>query len=567
MAKSSVKQLNKRTVLYNSGQTPPFKVLLASSLQHMIILLSMGMAVPVTIANAAGLDLRLSGTLLASALFITGLTTILQSSRSRLCGSGYMGFAAADSASISACILAISVGGIPLALGMTIFSGVLGFILSLFVYKLRRFFPAELTGTMIFILGINLIPIAVGKFLGSSSDAECRCAHFTVSVFTFLVMLACTLFIKRLKPYAVLIGIVSGCVLSAILGLIDFGALNQISNQNILAFPIYPELSYSFDAKVMMPFVVISIATLIDNIGDLSACQSADDPDMKKADWKALEGGIRAISLGNILSGLIGGPMMSTASANIGIATACGITSRKVAYLTGGMLALLSFFPGITSFFALIPLPVLGATLLYSGCYIMAGGFSVLSECVLDDKKIFSVFLSISFAISTLIPDLYAFLPEAISEIFVSPMVMGVSVLLITTIANRIGTKKVFAFESAIAPSNIIILNEEIERVCSQKKAERKLIRKIQISVDSLCESIYEVVPDARMQITIKFDSQQLCIHAESCNGNFPQDFLRVDDSPEKASDICLMILDNIYDSVETRVSDGKFTVDLAVEL
>lgn len=567
MAKNSVKQLNKRTVLYNSGQTPPFKVLLASALQHMIILLSMGMAVPVTIANAAGLDLRLSGTLLASALFITGLTTILQSSRSRLCGSGYMGFAAADSASISACILAISVGGIPLALGMTIFSGVLGFILSLFVYKLRRFFPAELTGTMIFILGINLIPIAVGKFLGSSGDAEYRSAHFVVSVFTFLVMLACTLFIKRLKPYAVLIGIVSGCVLSAILGLIDFGALNQISNQNILAFPIYPELSYSFDAKVMMPFVVISIATLIDNIGDLSACQSADNPDMKKADWKALGGGIRAISLGNILSGLIGGPMMSTASANIGIATACGITSRKVAYLTGGMLALLSFFPGITSFFALMPLPVLGATLLYSGCYIMAGGFSVLSECVLDDKKIFSVFLSISFAISTLIPDLYAFLPEAISDIFVSPMVMGVSVLLITTFANRIGTKKVFAFESAIAPSHIIVLNEEIERVCSQKKAERKLIRKIQISVDSLCESIYEVVPDARMQITIKFDSQQLCIHAESRNGNFPQDFLRVDDSPEKTSDICLMILDNIYDSVETHVSDGKFTIDLAVEL
>lgn len=56
MAKSAVKQLNKRTLLYNSGQTPPFKILFASALQHMIILLSMGMAVPVTIAKAAGLE-------------------------------------------------------------------------------------------------------------------------------------------------------------------------------------------------------------------------------------------------------------------------------------------------------------------------------------------------------------------------------------------------------------------------------------------------------------------------------------------------------------------------------
>ena len=259
--------------------------------------------------------------------------------------------------------------------------------------------------------------------------------------------------------------------------------------------------------------------------------------------------------------------MMTTSSANIGIATACGITSRKVAYLTGGMIAFLSFFPGITNFFALIPSPVSGAVLLYSACYIMAGGLSVLSECALDDKKIFSVFLSISFAISTLIPDLYKFLPKAIYDIWVSPMVMGVSVLLITTFANRIGTKKVFSFESATSPSNISILNEEIENICSQKGTERKLMRKIQISVDSLCESIYEMVPDANLQITIKFDSQQLCIHAESNNGKFPEDFLCSGDSSEESSDICLMILHNIYDSVETHVADGKFMVDLAVDL
>lgn len=567
MAKSTVKQLNKKTLLYNSEQTPPFKILFTSALQHMIIILSMGMAVPVTIANAAGLDLRLSGTLLASALFIIGLTTILQSSRFRLCGSGYMGFAAVNSASLSACILAVNAGGIPLVLGMTIFSGVLGLILSLFVYKLRRFFPGELTGTMIFILGINLIPITFHNFLGNSMHGEFCLANFTVSVFTFLIMLACALFIKSLKPYAVLIGIVSGCILSAILGVIDVGTLSQLSKQNILAFPVYPELSYSFDAKVIMPFVVISIVTLIDNIGDLSASQSADNPELKKADWKAIRGGIRALSLGNILSGLIGGPVMTTSSANIGIATACGITSRRVAYLTGGMIALLSFFPDITSFFALIPLPVLGAILLYSVCYIMAGGLSVLSECVLDDKKIFSVFLSISFSISTLIPDLYEFLPKAISDVLVSPMVMGVSVLLITTFVNHIGRKKEFSFESAIAPSNISVLNEEIEHVCNQKGTERKLMRKIQISVDSLCESIYEVVPDAKLQITIKFDSQQLCIHAESSHEAFPEGFLDSGDPSEESSDICLMILHNIYDSVETRVTDGKFTVDLAVDL
>ena len=567
MANNDVKQLNKRTVLYNANQTPPISVLIVSALQHMIIILSIGMAVPITIAKVAGLNLQMSGTFLASALFAVGISTILTSSKHRLFGSGFMGFAAVNSAALSACVIAIETGGLPLMFGMTIFSGVLNFVLGSFTYKLRRFFPAELTGTMIFILGLNVVPIALGNFLGSKDGMEFNPRHILIALITFLIMLTCTLFIKQLKPYAVLIGIVSGCALSIALGEIDLSALDQISNQSIVALPIYPERSYSFDTNVILPFIVISVSTLIDNIGDLSAGQSANNPDLKRADWKSIEGGVRAFSLGNVLSGLIGGPVLTSSSANIGIASATGNTSRKVAYLAGIMLAVLAFFPGLTGIFALVPVSVLGAILMYSACYIMAGGFSVLSECVMDDRRIFSVFLSICFAVSTLIPDLYSFLPDNLEKILVSPMVMGVIVLLITTIATRIGTKKVFSFESAVSPSNIMVLNEEIEKVCCQKGTERSLMRKIQISVDSLCESIYEVAPGATVKITIRYDPQQLHICAESRGGVIEQADLNTESATEGSFYICMMILENIYDTVKTRISDGNLIVDLSLDL
>lgn len=558
---------NKREILYNSNQTPPMTILILSSIQHMILLLSMGMAVPVSIAHVAGLDLNETSSLLAASLFATGLSCIIQTLPFRQIGSGYMSFSAANSASLSACILAAQIGGIPLVLGMTVFSGILRLILGSFTFKLRRFFPAELTGTMIFILGISLVPTALNNFLGSSISVGHDSAHIYVALITLIFMISCTLFIKALKPYAALIGIVFGFMLSAVTGVFDVGSIDQIANRSIIAIPVFPKLSYSFDVRVLIPFIVITISTIIDNIGDFTAGQNMDNPNFKKPDWKSIEGGIRGNAIGTIMSGLIGGPAMTTSTANIGIAGACGITSRKVVYLAGALLMAVAFFPGLTGLLALIPMPVLGAILLYSGCYIMAGGFSILSECVIDDRRIFSVFLSIFFSISTLVPGLYSFLPEKVSMILVTPMVMGVCVLLLTTVPGRIGRKKTFSFECAVSPVNIITLNEEIENVCRRFGTERKLMRKLQISLDSLCESVYDAEPDAKMQYSIYYDSVELRVHTQTRDAVFLDDASYKEESFEDVFGISLMILGNIYDSVETKIVDGNLVVDMRVDL
>lgn len=106
----------------------------------MIILFSIGVAVPLTIAHAARLDLYKSGALLAAALFVIGLTCIFNTLRNRFFGSGFLCFSAANSASLSACIIAAHIGGIPLVLGMIIFSGLLSLFLGTFIYRLRCFF-------------------------------------------------------------------------------------------------------------------------------------------------------------------------------------------------------------------------------------------------------------------------------------------------------------------------------------------------------------------------------------------------------------------------------------------
>lgn len=562
MAKSetSKKLGSRKAPLYTSSQVPPAAPLFFSSLQHMLLILSLGMAMPVSIARTAGLDLNLSGSLLSAALFCMGFSCILQTLKTRFIGSGYQSMSVADSAALSACILAAEIGGIPLVLGMTIFSGVLRFILGSFTFKLRRFFPAEVTGTMIFILGINLVPTALKNFLGTSGDPM----HLLVALLTLLFMLSCTLFLKPLKPYTALLGILFGFILAAVTGVFDLHSLDAVRQQSIVALPIYKELSYSFDLRALIPFTVVTVAGIVDNIGDYSACQSADDPNFKKPDWRSIESGIRGNALGTTLSGLLGGSIQSTATTNIGIAGASGITSRVVAYLAGGMLMAASFFPALTSLLSLIPTPVLGAVLLYSGCYIMAGGFSALSECVMDDRRIFTVFLSVFFAISTLIPNLYAFLPESVSTILVSPMVMGVCVLLVTTLLSRIGTKKVFTFSVGVGPLDIVAMNEEIEKVCRQRGTERALMRKMQISLNSLCEGLYEASPETVLECTITYDPQQIKLHLESKNATLPNGF---EDGEEGTFGVTMMILRNMFETVKVRRERSQITIDLNADL
>lgn len=562
------KKLNSRkTVLYSSNQRPSAVPWFFSSLQHMLLILSLGMAMPVSIARVAGLDLNLSSSLLAAALFSMGVSCILQTIRTRFVGSGYQGMSVADSAALSACILAAEIGGVPLVLGMTIFSGILRIVLGSFTFKLRKFFPAEVTGTMIFILGINLVPTALKNFLPAVAGGVYNPMHLLVAVLTMLFMLACTLFIKPLRPYTALLGILFGFIFSAITGIFDPESFSLVREQAIVALPVYSKLSYSFDFKVLIPFVVVTVAGVVDNIGDFSACQSADDPNFKKPNWKSIEGGIRGNGLSSVFSGLIGGPIQSTATTNIGIAGASGITSRAVAYLTGAMLMLVSFFPGITGVLSLIPTPVLGAVLLYSGCYIMAGGFSALSSCVMDDRRIFTVFLSIFFAISTLVPNLYSFLPESVSTILVSPMVMGVCILLITTLISRIGTKKMFAFIAGVRPLDILSLNDEIENVCREHAVERNLMRRIQVSIDSLCEGIYEIDPEIKLQYTIRYDQQQIKIHIENCEGMLPEFAAGEDGASESTLDVTMMILQNMFDEVRTHFSNGRMILDLNADL
>ncbi len=555
----------RKKILYSADQTPPKGVLILSSLQQMLVLISIGMAVPVSVARIAGLDLLHSSSFLAASLLCMGVASIVQTFPGKFLGSGYQSFSACDSAAISACVLAAELGGIPLVLGMTVYSCILRFVLGSFAFRLRKLFPAEVTGTMIFILGINLIPTSFKYFIGTGGFDP---MHLVVAGATLLFMLACSLFIKPLKPYSALAGVAFGYLLSIATGVFDISSFSVIRERSVVALPIYAELSYSFDVRMLVPFFIISIAGIVDNIGDFTAVQAANDPNMKKTDWRSIERGIRGGSLASGIIALLGGAAQSTSTANIGIAGASGITSRKVAYVAGGMLIVVSFFPGVMSVLSMIPEPVLGAVLMYSMCYIMSGGFSTLMSLELSDRRIFTVFLSIAASVSTLIPGLYDFLPKSVSDVLISPMIMGVIVLMVTTLFCRIGTHKKFEILTEIDATGVKALNEQIDNVCCKWNTQLAMTRQIKAALNAVCEGVFEQDGNAKLRCVIRYDTLQVKMHIETDEiGEVDAENITVLPSEPTSLSIALAMLPKLFDNVNVKWKDGALIADMSEDI
>ena len=102
-------EYKKKTILYSAAQTPPKGPLFFSSLQHMLLVVSLGMALPIAIGRTVGLDLTLSTSLLSAALFSMGITGILQTLPNKYIGSGFQSLSASDSAALAACVMAAQI--------------------------------------------------------------------------------------------------------------------------------------------------------------------------------------------------------------------------------------------------------------------------------------------------------------------------------------------------------------------------------------------------------------------------------------------------------------------------
>jgi xanthine permease XanP len=378
-------------------------------------------------------------------MIAAGLATILQSIKRGPLGSGYLCPHLVGPSYLSASIQAAWLGGLPLLFGMTMVAGFFEALFSRVVRRLRVLFPTEVTGLVVLMVGIALVPLGASKFLGiETEDAIIDASDVIVAVITLGLMIGINIWSRgRIRLYCVLIGMAVGYLISYPFGILGSADIARVWRAPFIALPDRSHISWSFDVSLLVPFLIASLASSLKTVGDLMTTQKVNDDAWVKADMKSISGGLLADGIGCMFSGMLGGLGTSTSSSNVGMSAATGATSRRIAISAGCLFILFAFLPKLSALFSIMPQPVMGAILVFVTSFMVIAGIQIILTTKLDTRKTFVIGISLIFGLSVdILPELYRNIHPWLRPLFSSSLTLSTILAIVLTQLLRIGTAK-----------------------------------------------------------------------------------------------------------------------------
>ena len=502
-------------LIYGLDESPALGTTLLLGLQH-ILALSSAFVFPVILLQETGILPEQAERMIYTSMIVMGIATILQTLRYGGIGSGYLCPERLSPAYIPASILAVKTGGLPLLAGMTLASGLLGVVLSRFMNRLRPFFPAEVTGTIVMMVGLALIPVAVSRFLGIEEPrAVIDPLSVSIASITFFVMAGVTVWgSSKWRLHGVLIGVVTGYLCAYGSGMLTHEHLRRLEQAPLISLPSFFHEGWSFSSALIFPFLVTVLASVLKAVGDLTTCQKINDTEWKRPDMQSIRGGILAESCGVMLSGGAGTMGLTISSANVGLCIATGATSRRIGLACGGMLIALAFVPKLAVLFAIMPGPVIGALVFFTVCFIIVAGVQILASRMMDARKTFVVGASVALGLSVdLMPGAYRSVPAMLLPAFTSSLSVATLSALLLNLLFRIGIAqhaKLQIDPRADSSDQIFVF---MEKQGGGWGARREVIDRAKSAMNEFIEAVSLLEPNiGRIDADVSFDEFSLDI-------------------------------------------------------
>lgn len=261
---------------------------------------------------------------------------------------------------------------IPLALGGIVVTGALIAALGVLVWMwgtswIEHLMPPVVTGAVVCVIGLNLAPVAVKSATGASSF-EAWVALLTVLSIALVSVLTRGI-VQRLL---ILVGLVISYIFYFILAN-GFELGPAIDFSHVISAPWFGLPSFTaphFAASAISLIAPVSVILIAENLGHIKAVGAMTgrnyDPDMGFA--------FIGDGVATIVSGLVGGPGVTTYAENIGVMAVTKIYSTLVFVIAGFIAIFLGFSPKFGALIQTIPGPVMGGvSMVVFGLIAIAG--------------------------------------------------------------------------------------------------------------------------------------------------------------------------------------------------
>ncbi|MEZ5152332.1 uracil-xanthine permease family protein [Rhodococcus zopfii] len=363
----------------------PFLRQLAFGIQHVLIMYTGCITVPLVFGAAVGLDRETIAMLISADLLIAGLITIVQSlGIGKLAGVRLPIVCGATFAGLTPMILIAEEYGLQAVYGSMLVGGIVGLALAYPFAKIIRFFPPLVTGAVLTVVGISLVGVAGGLIIGNdpTSPAFAAPSHIALAVVVMAVAIGFICLGRGIwSQLGVLVALVAGTIIALPMGLIDLGGVAGSAWVGIPSPFHFGAPEFPITAVVAMSIVVAVV--FAESTASMLAVSEITGKPVGKGD---IARGLAGDGLSAVLGGVFNAFVDTVFTQNVGAVATTRVYSRYVTATSGVILVLLGVLPKVGAVVAGLPQPVVGGVGLILFATVAVVGINTLRKVDLSDR-------------------------------------------------------------------------------------------------------------------------------------------------------------------------------------
>lgn len=502
---------------YGLNDNLPLLLAMSTGLQHALAMLAGLITPPIIFASALNLDPATSAYMISASLIGCGILSFVQISRIKVFGGYYIGtglisvvgtaFATLSTAlgvfdamyRDGTCTTSTAADGSSVrdpcpdaygkVLGTSMICALLEILLAFVSPRLlKRVFPPLVTGTVVLLIGADLIGTSgAANWGGGANDcmsnpqgifALCPTTlaprplpwgspeFIGLGFLSFVSIILTELFGSPfLKSISIIVGLVVGCIVAGAAGYIDGSSIRTAPAITFLwvhtfKIGIYP--------PAILPMFAAYVALAMEVIGDVTASAEASRVAVDGLEFDSrIQGGILSDGIGGILSALFTVTPLSTFAQNNGVISITRCANRTAGRWCCVFLILFGVLGKISGVFLAIPNPVLGGVTTFMFANVVVSGVRILSMSKITRRDRFVVAAAFSFGIADmLVPGIFTHLFNGVDN--PSPGLQGLfdSITIILTTP--------FLVAGIVASIVNLILPEELEEEDMERSREEE---------------------------------------------------------------------------------------------
>jgi xanthine permease len=404
-------------------KTHPLKTA-SLGIQHVLAMYAGAVIVPLIIGGALNLTNEQLAYLVSLDILTSGIATILQVWQNRYFGIGLPIVLGCTFTAVGPIIAIGNQYGMSSIYGSILASGIIVILIAKYFGKMIRFFPPVVTGSVVTIIGITLIPVAMNNVAGGQGSPDFgSISNIALAFGTLLFIIILYRFFKGfIRAISILLGLMAGTIAAAFMGKVDFSAVGDAS-----WFHMVTPLHFATPTFELAPIITMTIVAIVSLVESTGVYFALSDITGRKLTEQDLVKGYRAEGLASVIGAFFNSFPYTTYSQNVGLVQFSGVKDKSVIYTMGGILIMLGFVPKIAALTTVIPTAVLGGAMVAMFGMVIASGIKMLSKVDFSSQEnllIIACSVGVGLGVTT-VPDLFTQLPESVKILTNSGIVAG----------------------------------------------------------------------------------------------------------------------------------------------